>query len=316
MAWFRRFVTGTRPGESYQCSCACGHPFQGLRRRQPQIFKCPLCGNRVFVLALSPWTVSPHIDPNNLQAKATQRKHRLAWIIPVIVGVGLLAGLGVGFTLLLPYLGRNPPAPVEDNSGDEARAAIERGKQALAEGRYEKAFKELNAISVRTGLLTPLENRQLTRLQEQSLLLSRLLSRPLQDIVHDASLVRDEEEWKDRFSREYRGKSVVFDDQVRLSAGGKPVLGYYVVRHGDDVVRVALEDLDLMRKLPLNTPQRLLFGAQLQSVEREQGGNWVIRFMPGSGVLLTDACAASACFPGPLDDEVLGLLQRQADLLR
>ena len=74
---------------------------------------------------------------------------------------------------------------------------------------------------------------------------------------------------------------------------------------------VELGSLQLLHTLPLGRPQRLLFGVRLASVALEPGGNWVIRFDPDSGVLLTDPGAVAACYSRPLDglEEVL---QRQA----
>jgi hypothetical protein len=240
--------------------------------------------------------------------------------MPIASGAALLAGLAAGFLYLLPHLERPPgPADPQDAVANEARTLLEAGHQALAEGRFERAVKEFKLAAQReqeTPALSSAERRRLAQLQRQAALLARLLSRSLEEIVREAALVRDEEEWKERFQRDYGGKAVVFDDVVRRDPAGRPVLAHYVVRAADEPVRVALEDLEILRQLPLQTPQRLLFGGQLAAVQREPGGGWVVRFDPVSGVLLTDRAAVSAFYPAEIDDELKGLLQRQAEWLR
>jgi hypothetical protein len=53
----------------------------------------------------------------------------------------------------------------------------------------------------------------------------------------------------------------------------------------------------------------MLFGARLRDCTREEGGGWVIRFEPDSGVLLTDAEAAAAC--AALEPRLKETLRRQ-----
>ncbi len=92
-------------------------------------------------------------------------------------------------------------------------------------------------------------------------------------------------------------------------------LGFYVVRGGDVEARVALEDVPLLKQLPLDPPRRWLFGARLASCQREEGGVWVLRFEPQSAVLLTDEGAAAVCCPGPMDAELRAVLRRQQEWL-
>ena len=113
-----------------------------------------------------------------------------------------------------------------------------------------------------------------------------------------------DEEWKARFARDYEGKSVLFDDAVRFDDSApttgrrRPLLVNYRVVVDGKTVRLALEDLDILQGLPLERPRRLLFGGRLAAVEREEGGRWVVGFIPDSGVLLTDRGAAEAVCPG------------------
>jgi hypothetical protein len=187
------------------------------------------------------------------------------------------------------------------------------GRRALGEGHFHLAARELNQAVQRRdqqpGLLAPEEDRQLNQLQRQSDLLARLLTHSLQEVVQQGARVRDDDEWEAQFNKDYRGRTVLFDDLVGPDPTGRPALTSYKVAVAGQKVRVALEDLTLLQALPLDVPQRLVFGARLAQCAREAGGVWVIRFEPGSGVLLTDAGAAAAC--GPPDREVLEVLRRQ-----
>jgi hypothetical protein len=171
---------------------------------------------------------------------------------------------------------------------------------ALAERNFHKAQNALEEVRARAdrqpGLLSKEDQRRLVQLQRQSELLALLLNDSLQEIVRLASLHRDVEEWQAKFATDYRGHSVIFEDEVSRE-DGRPVLLHYRVQVGNETARVALEDLTLLRDLPLDEPKRLLFGARLASVARETGGLWVIRFEPDSGVLLTDKDAVAACLP-------------------
>jgi hypothetical protein len=126
--------------------------------------------------------------------------------------------------------------------------------------------------------------------------------------------VRRPDEWQDRFRAQHLGKAVVFDDVVGRDPAGRPALAVYRVGAGGEKARVALEDLRLLRRLPLDPPQRLVFGGRLASLEREDGGGWVFHFDPDSGVLLTDAGAVAACV-GPPDADLLEVLRRQQQWL-
>jgi hypothetical protein len=146
-------------------------------------------------------------------------------------------------------------------------------------------------------------------------LLAQLLDNPLEEILQQAMQVRNEEEWHAKFA-DHRGRSVFFDDVLRRDASGRPVLGSYVLRAADVQARVALEELLLLRQLPLDPPRRWLFGARLASCRREEGGVWTIRFEPDSAVLVTDEAVAAAFWPGPLDEELRALLRYQEERSR
>lgn len=231
--------------------------------------------------------------------------------MPLIAGVVTLAAVVLGFVLLLPYLMRRTPdtpdaAAVAQEIGQRRTAA----KRALREGKYHQAFREIDAAKElsdrQPAALGRDERRELEQLHRQSELLARLLNAPLQDIVKEAALAQ-EDEWRTRFAELYQGRGVLFDDVLRADAGGRLGLGTYEVRLGEEKVRLAVEELHVLRHLPLDPPPRVLFGARLAKVAHEAGG-WVIRFDPDSGVLFTDPDAAGCV---PLDAELLKVLEWQ-----
>jgi hypothetical protein len=223
------------------------------------------------------------------------------------------------FLTLLPLLQRAGPSAAPVPESDRLRQRIEAGRRKLEDGQFRGALDDLSAAlgmcELHPELLSQGEARQVQHLHRQGDLLARLLKPSLQEILHQAAQVRHEDEWQGRFNDDYRGKAVMFDGVVRRDADGLPALRDYEVRAGAETARVALEDLDLLRRLPLEPPPRLLFGARLASLSRERGGRWVFRLQPDSGVLLTDPGAVAACGLAPLDAELLEVLRRQEEWL-
>ncbi len=121
-----------------------------------------------------------------------------------------------------------------------------------------------------------------------------------------------EKEWQADFQFRYRGKAIIFDLEVHAGPDGR-YRHDWQLRARDEPAFLELSDLELLRHLPLERPQRLLFGARLAAVHREPGRGWVVRLEAESGVLITDPGAAVNCFLSPQDAEVQMLLQRQAE---
>jgi hypothetical protein len=237
----------------------------------------------------------------------------------LVVVVGGLAAMGAIVLIVRSYLQHSSNTDSARTPGAEIRARIEAGRRALREGSFRLALKELNAAAWQReqtpNVLSREEHQTLNQLRRQSDLLAHLLNESLEEILHQGMLHRNDDEWREKFE-DYRGRAVLFDDVLRRDPSGKPMLGNYEVRLGETEARVSLEDLHLVRQLPLDPPRRWLFGARLASCRREEGGAWIIRFEPESGVLLTDEDAVSSCYPGPLDNELRAVLKRQDEWLR
>lgn len=303
----------------YRIVCACGGVVEGTRLRQTQVVDCPGCGQPQFVLPVGAWGGPVGAGKKTMAAKprASRRVAGVAIVAAAVAAAGVLAV----FVVLWPHLGRDttratsqPQAPVND-----ARRLLTEGQQALADGNFRRARRALAdaaaECSRRPGALTADESHVLGRLDREAALLADLLRISLEEVLQQGLRLRDEEEWQAQFE-DYRSRSVVFDDQVRRDPEGRPALVNYVVQADGNPARVALEDLAMWQKVPLEQPVRVLFGARLASCRREAGGAWAFRFQPQSGVLLTDKGAAAACLPAPLGPEVDEVLRRQAGWLR
>jgi hypothetical protein len=269
---------------------------------------------------------------------AAPRRRRSFWLLAAARAAGLIAPAAAGrrawrrplfaaaLALLLVlslapfYLLPRRPDPTDEAGGSAAdiAALAADGRRLLAEESFHLAQRQLSAAVAlsdgRPDALSPADRRDLLQLQRQADLLARLSSRPLEEIVQDAARTRREDEWRERFTAEYQGRAVLFDDAVCRDDLGRPALSTYKVHIDDETARVALEDVKALRDLPLERPRRALFGARLAAVGREDGGGWVVRFDPDSGVLLTDRGAAAVL--GPLDADSDEVLKRQAEWLK
>jgi DNA-directed RNA polymerase subunit RPC12/RpoP len=288
----------------YEVSCVCGRTLRGQRQQTRQILSCPNCGRKRFLFPASPWLTPA------AAARQVARLNLNRLLFAIVVG-GALAMILI-FVLVRPYL-RRPGAPAD------VHALLVEGERRLRQGNVFLALKELDAAleqrNRHANALGREEHHRLEQLWRQTDLLARLLDQPLEDIVNQARQHRNDQEWHVKFAH-YRGRTVVFDDVLRRDGQDRPVLGTYVVRAGDVEARLALEDLTLLRQLPLEPPRRWLFGVRLADCGREAGGGWVVHFEPDSAVLLSDEIAAAVCCPAPLDEELLAVLKRQDEWLR
>lgn len=308
---WRAFRTVSGPVIPYAVACpACGFLLHGNRQARHQVAPCPHCQHLVFILPRSPFGVAPAEN-----ASAGVNGRRRFWIMPVLAGAAALLILTLLILALLPYLAR----PTTNPAVRDLHQQIEAGRLALTEGRFHQAVQDLGQsweqVLQQPSSLTEAEQSTLYQWYRQADLLDRLLSQSLQELLAQAQAARGEEEWQARFRKDYQGKAVVFDDLLRLDGEGRPVLGFTSVRSGEVSARLAVEDVRLLTQLPLGQPQRVIFGARLAGFARGHGGNWIIRFQPDSGVMLTDEDAFRAFAPLLLDrDEgITKVLKQQSE---
>jgi hypothetical protein len=321
----------------YAVACSCGHTLFGQRRRRHQVVPCPKCGKSVFVLPTNVYPSVPVDDSSPVQATtaaaAVPRRSRLrAWRLPLVAALATLLVAVIFFLWVWPHLGRRhdpgrdgvSPARAElDRLVEEGRRELAAGNFALAREKFKAAMSAGRNNPEVIGSAKGDNLNDLYQLRWQSELLANELRLSLIELLREAAEFGTEEGWQAQFNLLYRGKWVVIDDEVYRDARGRTALlraaevtwrkeGSRVERHA----RVVVDDLALLRKLPLAPRQRWLFGARLASFSRE-GDEWVIRFDPESGVLLTDADAVKAWKPALSADPLLAdLLERQAKSAR
>jgi hypothetical protein len=315
----RRWLTGRHLPAApvpFEVACLCGQIVRGFRQPTHQALPCPACARPVFVLPLSPLpAVRPLHEPARSHAGGAvggpwRRAGPLAACLALTGAILLIASL----------VNRSPDAAMSQAGRGEVLALLERGEEALGGGKFAVAARELTAARQRLRLspeaLGRADRRRLEQASRQADLLRDLASDSLDDMLRQAVELHDldDEEWQTAFRARYQGKAVVFDAEVGREAGGY-ALGYRVFARRRPA-RVDLSDLELLSGLPLDRPTRLLFGARLADIRAEAGGLWVVRFRRDSGVLITDAGAATALRLGLEPDPALrDVLRRQAEWL-
>lgn len=313
--WLRRTSKPALP--RYEVTCPCGRAVAGTRRAQHQVVACPGCGRPLFVLPASPLPLVLSVE-ERAAARRTRPSLVAQWWMPVTAAaLTLIIVVAIFVVVLGDALRSRESAKI---SVDTLARHVLAGKKALSLGKFASAAQELEAAQKlrdrSPDMMTPPERRELNQLLRQAALLADLSNEAIDDILrHAVELIElDEAEWQAQFDRRYRGKSIVFDDEVRReTGGGYQMLGYRFFVRGK-AARVDLSGVQLLKALPLDKPQRLFFGVRLAGVRLEAGGTWVVLFEPDSGVLITDPGAASACCPLPAD-ELRDLLERQAHWL-
>ncbi len=286
----------------FEIVCSCSQLHRGKRSTHYQLFDCPRCGQRLFVLPSSPFrrvASSPPSHPN------------MSWYLPLLVAFGVILLVLISFSLLLPLLTRKEGIASVDESAAYAEQLnpelqLNQGRQSLAQGRFRVAREQFE-LALRQGAAST----EAVRLARQAELLALLSTHSLEEIAIFAMLVRDPEEWAKQFA-DYRGRAFLFDAIVHRDKHGNPVFAHYSIELENQVIRIALEDIEALRDLPLEDHPRLIFGARLASFQREKGGDWVVRFFPDSGILMTDLAAVEASFISTLDADVQPILARQA----
>ncbi len=306
------------PAAPYEVTCACGQVATGLRRSAAQTVRCARCGEELFILPLSRL-------PEVARGKAVRPTptagpvplHLRPWTLPALAAtltvLLLFAAYVVFFAPAGPGGNRIQPPIKSKPNPEEFTARVAAGRRHLGQGNFRLALADLEAaltLAARDPRVGSRAQRQeAARLHRQAQLLADLLRESLEEVVEHAAGVQ-EREWQADFPHRYKGKAVVLELDVRPAPGGRieayrccsPVRG--------EQAQAELDDLALLHRLPLDGPQRVLFGARLTSVGREPGRSWVVRFEPDSGVLLT---AAELAILVPDAPELRDLLRRQAE---
>jgi hypothetical protein len=223
------------------------------------------------------------------------------WLL--LAGTLALLGLAV---YLLPrewYLPTPKPPDV-----DHWERTLSKTREHLARGRFRRAVHTLGELS--PDPLPDEQRRAWRQWHRQASLAADLADLSLEELVQLAALQRDPQEWAAQWDR-HRGRAVLLDGVLRRDATDRLVLLGFTPHWKDEPIRIALDQVQLLRALPLQGDQRVIFGIRLARIEREVHG-WAIHPVPESGVLFTDAATLEALSPVDLGADLPEVMQRQA----
>jgi hypothetical protein len=303
---------------TFAIECACGTVARGERLPKPQTVPCQHCGRPLFVF---PWTPPPFDLAGTAPAPGTSppawRQRLRFWLAPAAAALVALAVVGAVIAAIVH--GYRQTASV-DQPQTEASATqtlgerLEAARAALADGSYRLACRELEAAAALSArfprALEHAQARDLARWRRQATLLADLLPESVQEVVRHSVGLADGE-WEAVFRERYAGRAVVLDAPVLRDAAGHVHIDYHLEAAGAVGVW-EFDRLQLFERLPLQRPQRLVFGFRLQSVRRAARDRWVVVPEPDSGVLLTDPLVLAG-LSAAADAELLEVLKRQAE---
>jgi hypothetical protein len=192
----------------------------------------------------------------------------------------------------------------ERRSAESQGVALKHAREHLAVGNFRQALASLQNLQV----VQP--GKRWEPLLAQASLLADLCSESLDEILAHAAGAQPAE-WELEFPARYRGKAFVFD-VVMSGPAGEPYHHTWPVRPD---VHMDFAEVQLLQRLPLTEPTRVLFGVRLAEVRRDTPASWEVRFDPAGGVLLTEPEAVSACCPYLDEAELNDLVRRQSGWL-
>lgn len=272
---------------TFQVACVCGQALTGTRKAGYQVLACPRCGQPVFVLPRSPF---PPVAPlprgkQPLQEETGPRRSPTRrWFGPAAAILATVAIVALVFAVLIRHLTEDSPVvPAE-----EIQARYQAGLQALAAGDFPAAARDLGQTSRdlarNESALTPAEARSLHQLEREAALLADWPGEPLEAVLQRAAPLKDAE-WQ-RVVELSRGKAFVFAIELRRDPADRYHQRFLRPEAGK-LLRLELDGLGLLDRLPLQEAKPVLFAARLADVQREAEGPAIVRLVPASGALLT-----------------------------
>jgi hypothetical protein len=306
--WLKKPKATPPPAASFSVTCACGRQITGPRLQTPQDLVCPTCRAVLFILPAGAWL--DHV--NEAGRKVVRRTLTIRDLfLPLLASALALALLVLAYrTWIGPLF--PPPSAGTNGFGTSWQERLVQGQKLLGEGSFHLALEQLRTSGddLASSTLTAAERRTWRQARRQAALLADLLSESLEDIVRHAAGVK-EREWHEVFRHRLLGKSLLLDADFKKPAGE----GWTVdmpVFHGQERVRVVVDNLSILAPLPASESQRLVLGVRLASVGLElPGPAWVVRFQPESGVWVTDPAAAARVCPALAEPDALSVLEEQ-----
>jgi len=272
----------------FEVTCACGQKLKGIRQMTHQVAVCPRCAAERFILPRSPFP--PPLGRSSAPS-LSERSSLTPYLFPLAAAAVTVLVLVILFVhYLTPE--QQPAAAPKDS---ELAGRLAQAHQLMRAGNFRLAAEAFTALAPALEELSATERRGWSQLSREALLLADLSSEGLEDILLQAART-GEAEWRADFRHRYYGRSILFDAMVQRQ--GKSYRMNYSLAVDGEEAHVELGDVVLFKKLELEQPRRLIFGVRLASVGREAPGpRWVVRFLPESGVLLTDGAAAAWVCP-------------------
>ena len=300
--------------------CLCGEPIEGYRRREPQTIICPSCNEKVFIFPRSalpavqnrkrpaskaksepsaettvsstaPKSVTPKADhtqrksahrgltdgpvESDLTVDDFRKLRRPFWTKPKLIffGVTIVVIAAIWFQIDRSQRSRLREQLVP--SGTE-------GVRLLAAGKVEEAANQLDiAVKAMDRLGEPVPDEATYRQAHAQAVLLREASGDTLD--YQLALAPKEPEL---IARVMNNRTFVVDAVVEPT----PTKGYRVLWHQfleEQPVIIDATGLELLERLGIEKPTRVVFGARFDKLVREQD-SWRLTLLPKSGVLVTE----------------------------
>lgn len=318
--------------EPFEITCDCGCRVTGLRRAAPQQLVCGGCNELVFVLPANVYPVpaseqkrrqrrAAEIEdegnrdsttpskpkskkkkppplpesppPRRTQAEVRQRlaetgrrlRRQITPLRLIVVGI-VLAIVATGFRV-------RHRARLEQ-ARTTARVSADRGREALHDGDFRTASRELAAATAALDLLgrTDADAEEIRQLGREATAADGLLRISLIEILNEAEQSPDPEEWATHFRRQYADGWLMFDAPVVQTAdarGKKHIELDFPLTVHEMPVRI-LADVPALRSLATTTPQRVILAAQLSECRlvTTKPAHFEMRLRPETAFLWSD----------------------------
>ena len=304
----------------FHITCTCGHVSSGQRRPLFLVQHCPHCQRKLLIYPnsrldaiLRESVTEPATLPDIIPEASWD------WRRPAMIAGGIAMLLTALIAALLLYGLKRPPvlANAETVLGDP-KVNLDAALTALNDGNLDQTLLELaeaqKILVTRPQALSGTESRQVTRLQQEVQMIHDLPFESLPDML--ALLPGTNDRVADQqFRQRYAGRPIVFDATMRRKASGEYALDYRLELAGAQII-IDWQKLRLLNRLPLDEPQRMIFGFRLVSAKKAGNRTWTVEPDPDSAVLFTEPeVLLQTSFPSA-DDETREVLKRQARWLQ
>jgi hypothetical protein len=158
-----------------------------------------------------------------------------------------------------------------------------RGLVELRDGEFEAAYQHLKfAVDAldRLGERFPNDNRYRQAFRELDIVVN-LIELPLEDSLSGPTISPQV------LSDSLHHRSIILDAEVEPGAAAGWNVGYVTVLN-DQIVPIHTDGLTLFSDANIVARTRVIFGARIDGLKEAGGGQWTIRLVPDSGVMITE----------------------------